>query len=214
MLHACLCTICFVFCYTSWHFYAFSRTNLLTRCHSASSLFFLLFCVSKKLHRKYSQNWTKQKPKFLFSPTRDVVQSRDGGEPRGDRTIGWRGLPLARATRWCGHLAHLLTPPFRLYILLDEKILSTQSIFQKTYCKPPPSSTWDRQGPEALPGTMPEREITIGDLLHHHACLRSNVWVVYLGLRVHSSSEMVVFSSMCFMFRSCEVAIMIKIIVM
>jgi hypothetical protein len=79
MLHACLCTICFVFCYTSWHFYAFFRTNLLTRCHGASSLFFCYFCVSEKLHRKYSRNWTKQKPKFLFFPTRDGVQSRDGG---------------------------------------------------------------------------------------------------------------------------------------
>jgi hypothetical protein len=39
MLHACLYTICFVFCYTLWHFYAFFETNLLTRCHSASSLF-------------------------------------------------------------------------------------------------------------------------------------------------------------------------------
>jgi hypothetical protein len=66
MLHACLCTICFVFCYTSWHFYAFSGTNLLTRCHSASSLFSAVFCVSKKLHRNYSRNWTKQKLKFLF----------------------------------------------------------------------------------------------------------------------------------------------------
>jgi hypothetical protein len=43
-------------------------------------------------------------------------------------------------------------------------------------------------GPEALPGTLPERGITTGGLLHHHACLRSDVWVVYLGLRVHSSS--------------------------
>jgi hypothetical protein len=40
------------------------------------------------------------------------------------------------------------------------------------------------------------------------------VWVVYLGLWVHSSSYMDVFSSMCFMFRSCELPIMIKIIVM
>jgi hypothetical protein len=60
--------------------------------------------------------------------------------------------------------------------------------FQKTYCKPPPLSTRDRDGPEALPGTLPERRITTGGLLHHHACLRSDVFVVYLGLRVHSSS--------------------------
>jgi hypothetical protein len=35
MLHACFYTICLVFRYTLWHFYAFSGTNLLTRCHSA-----------------------------------------------------------------------------------------------------------------------------------------------------------------------------------
>jgi hypothetical protein len=128
---------------------------------------FCSFCVSEKLHRKYYQNWTKQKPKFLFFLT------RDRGGPAGRRTIGWSGLPLARATRWCGRLAHLLMPPFRLYILLDKKTLRTQSIFQKTYCKPPPSSTRDREGPEALPGTLSERGITTGGLLHHHAYLRS-----------------------------------------
>jgi hypothetical protein len=47
MLRACLHTICFVFCYTSWHFYAFSGTNLLTRCHSASSLFSTVFVFQK-----------------------------------------------------------------------------------------------------------------------------------------------------------------------
>jgi hypothetical protein len=47
MLHACLYTICFVFCYTSWRFYTFSRTNLLTRCHSVSSLFSAVFVFQK-----------------------------------------------------------------------------------------------------------------------------------------------------------------------
>jgi hypothetical protein len=37
--------LCFV--YTSWHFYAFSGTNLLTRCHSASSLFSTVFVFQK-----------------------------------------------------------------------------------------------------------------------------------------------------------------------
>jgi hypothetical protein len=139
---------------------------------------FYCFCVSEKLPRKYSRNCTKQKPKFLFFLTRDGVQSRDGGGPAGSHTIGWRGLPLARATRWWGHLTHLLTSPFRLYILLGEKTLRTWSIFHKTYCKPPPSLTRDREGPEALPGTLPERGITTGGLLHHHAYLLSDVWVV------------------------------------
>jgi hypothetical protein len=47
MLHAYLYTICFVFCYTLWHFYAFPETNLLTRCHSASSLFSAVFVFQK-----------------------------------------------------------------------------------------------------------------------------------------------------------------------
>jgi hypothetical protein len=138
-------------------------------------LVFCCFCVSEKVHRKYSQNWTEQKPKFLFFLTRDRVQSRDKGEPGASHTIGWRGLAHGRATRWWGHLAHLLTLPFRLYILLGEKTLRTRSIFHKTYYKPPPSSMRDREGPEALPGTLPERGITTGGLLHHHACRRSDV---------------------------------------
>jgi hypothetical protein len=46
----------------------------------------------------------------------------------------------------------------------------------------------DREGPEALPGSLPKSEITAEGLLHHHGHLRSDVWVVYLRLRVHSSS--------------------------
>jgi hypothetical protein len=43
--------------------------------------------------------------------------------------------------------------------------------FPETHRDPPPSSTRDREGPEALPGTLPERGITTGGLLHRHACL-------------------------------------------
>jgi hypothetical protein len=150
-------------------------------------LVFCYFCVSEKLHRKYFCNWTKQKPKFLFCPAQDEVQSRDRGELGASHTIGWHGPAPGRATRWWGHLDHLLTPPFRLYILLNKKTLKTWSIFYETYCKPPPSSMRDRKGLEALLGTLPERGITTEGLLYHHACLRSDVWVVYLGLRVHSS---------------------------
>jgi hypothetical protein len=149
---------------------------------------FCYFCFSEKLHRKYSWNWTKQKHKFLFFPTRDGVQSRDGGEPGASHTIGWHRPAPGRATRWWGHLAHLLTPSFCLYIPLDGNTLKLRSIFHETYCKPAPSSTRDWEGPEVLPGTLPERGITTGGLLHHHACLRNDVWVVYLGLRVHSSN--------------------------
>jgi hypothetical protein len=44
-----------VFCYTSWRFYAFSRTNLLMRCHSASSLFLLFLCFRKATQEIFSE---------------------------------------------------------------------------------------------------------------------------------------------------------------
>jgi hypothetical protein len=46
--------------------------------------------------------------------------------------------------------------------------------FPETHRDLPPSSTRDWEGPKALPGTLPERGIATGGLLHHHACLRSD----------------------------------------
>jgi hypothetical protein len=91
MLHACFYTICLVFRYTSWHFYAFSGTNLLTSRHSASSLFSAIFCVSEKLHRKYSRNWMKQVSELLFFPD-------EGRGPKESRR-GARDQPHTRAVR-------------------------------------------------------------------------------------------------------------------
>jgi hypothetical protein len=177
--------LCFV--YTLWRFYAFSGTNLLTRCHSASSYFLLILCFRKVTQEIFSE-LDEKKLKFLISWHEDGVQRRARGGPRSSHTRWWRGPPLGRATRWCDHLVHLLTSPFPLFIPFVEKTLSARTLFQKTYCKPPLSSMQDWEGPEVLPSTLPERGITIGGLLHHHACLRSDAWVVYLGLWVHSSS--------------------------
>jgi hypothetical protein len=47
MLHACFTPIALCFVYTLWHFYAFSGTNLLTRCHSAIFLFSAIFVFQK-----------------------------------------------------------------------------------------------------------------------------------------------------------------------
>jgi hypothetical protein len=188
MLHACLYTICFVFCYTSWHFYAFFGTNLLTRRHSASSLFSAVFVFQKSYIGNILGIGQNKSRASYFSRTRVRVQSRDGGGPGPSHTLGRRGPGPGHATRGWAPLVHLLTPPFRLYIPLNVKNLNVQSIFHETYYKPPLSLTRDREGPEALSDTLPKRGITAGGVLHHHGCLRSDVWVVYLGLWVHSSS--------------------------
>jgi hypothetical protein len=44
-----------MFSYTSWHFYAFSGTNLLTSCHSASSLFSTVLCFRKVTQEIFSE---------------------------------------------------------------------------------------------------------------------------------------------------------------
>jgi hypothetical protein len=44
--------------------------------------------------------------------------------------------------------------------------------FLETHRDLPPLSTRDREGPEALPGTLPKRGIATRGLLHRHACLR------------------------------------------
>jgi hypothetical protein len=172
MLHACSYTICLVLCYTSWHFYAFSGTNLLTRCHSASSLCFCCFCVSEKLHRKYSRNWTKQKLNLLLF---NKASRRPKRRWRGDT-----GRPHKRAAQpspWPRPLC--VRPPWSTSDAAPSPIKTPRREkpknpinFLETRRDPPPSSTQDREGPEALPGTLPERGIAIGGLLHRHACLR------------------------------------------
>jgi hypothetical protein len=90
MLHACLYTIFFVFCYTLWHFYAFSGTNLLTRCHSASSLFSAVLCFRKATHEILSElDEIKDEPP-IFPKTRKSPKMRRRGA---------RGWPHPRAMR-------------------------------------------------------------------------------------------------------------------
>jgi hypothetical protein len=94
-------------------------------------LCFLLFLCFRKVTQEIFSELDETKAKVLIFLTRDRVQSRDGGEPGASHTIGWRGLAPGRATRWWGHLAHLLTPPFRLYIHLDEKTLRPDQFSRK-----------------------------------------------------------------------------------
>jgi hypothetical protein len=114
MLHACFYTICLVFRYTSWHFYAFSGTNLLTRCHSASSLFSAIFMFQKSYTGnilEIGRNKSQTSRYFM-----ELLEDRRGdrAEPEGGHTIGRHGLGLACALWWCGPPGPPLTLPLCL----------------------------------------------------------------------------------------------------
>ena len=81
---------------------------------------FCCFCISEKLYRKYSRNWTKQKPKFLISRNEDGVRSRDEGEPQGGHTTPRRGQTWARAWAMSGPLRGLQHFIFWLRLLLGK----------------------------------------------------------------------------------------------
>jgi hypothetical protein len=77
-IHHLLCVF-----YTSWRFYAFSRTNLLTRCHSASSLFLLFLCFRKATQEIFSE-LDETKAKILIFPgaSQSLKQRRRGTRGR------------------------------------------------------------------------------------------------------------------------------------
>jgi hypothetical protein len=207
-------SICLMFHYTSWHFYAFSRTNLLTSHHSASSLFSAIFVFRQSYTGNILGIGRNQSQSPKISPKLPENQRGVGVGPRGEHTPGRRRPGPGRAP--------LCVRPPRSTLNDAPSPIKTPRREKPKYPISFPEHIairhrhWpeDREGPEAHPGTLPERGIATRGLLHRHACLRSDEWVVYLGLRVHNSSKMVVSSTMCFMFRSHEVPYMIEITVM
>jgi hypothetical protein len=132
------------------------------------------FCVSEKLHRKYSWNWTNQKPNLLLFNEASTRLKR--------RWRGATGWPHSRVARPAPSLRpQCVRPPWSTSNAVPSPIKTPRQEnakypinFPETHRDPPPSSTQDREGPEALPGTLPERGITTGGLLHRHACLWSD----------------------------------------
>jgi hypothetical protein len=91
--------------------------------------YFLLFCVSGKLHRKYSQNWTKRRPKLLFFPDEGWRPNESRREARGQPHPRVARPPSGHATTLWGPLVHLVMTPLRLYKVSQRKTLKWSAIF-------------------------------------------------------------------------------------
>ena len=92
---------CFV--YTSCHFYTFSGTNLLTRCHSASSCFLLFLYFRKVVLEIFSElDETKPEVPIFLSRTRSPKERRRGAP-------GWAHHVVVRSHPWSRH--RVVWPP-------------------------------------------------------------------------------------------------------
>jgi hypothetical protein len=103
MLHACFTPFALCFVYTSWRFYAFSGTNLLTRCHSASSCFLLFLCFRKVTQEIFSELYeTKAEVPIYLTRRQSPKESQR-------RTKGQTHHRVAQATPWMCH--QVVWPP-------------------------------------------------------------------------------------------------------
>jgi hypothetical protein len=171
MLHACFYIICLMFRYTSWHFYAFSGTNLLTSRHSASSCFLLFLCFRKATQEIFSElDETKaSSPEFHRSFQRTEEELERGHE--GPTHQGGAAWPLGALLRVRPPRSTSDDAPSPIKTPRREKPKYPISFPEHiAICRR--HRPEDREGPEALPGTMPERGIATGGLLHRYACLR------------------------------------------
>jgi hypothetical protein len=135
---------------------------------------FLLFLCFRKVTQEIFSELDETKAKHpdikqSFQNTEEETKlSQRVVSPPGARPRAWPCRPMVSPTRSTSDAAPspIKTPRW-------EKPKYPIN-FLETQCDPPPSSTQDREGPEALPGTLPERGIAIGGLLHRHACLRQD----------------------------------------
>jgi hypothetical protein len=133
---------------------------------------FCYFCVLEILHRKYSRNWTKQKPVIqIFTGASRTPKERRRGATGGPHHQGARPgagprPPMVSPTRNTSDDAPspIRTPRWEKpkYPITFLEHIEIRRCHQLE----------DREGLEALPGTLLERGITTGGLLHRHACLR------------------------------------------
>src|SRR3954463_267809 len=187
MLHACFvydptCFMCLFIQYL-----ALSKTNLLTRCHSASSCFLLFLYFRKVVQEIFSELNGTNCQHLIITKGRLCQKMTGGGSARWPDPTR-RGQPWARAGVASGPTLAPPTPPLRLFILLFGKTLGRQELFHEKFRSRrhlrtrlgrvlelfPASCRREKSPPEAFFITMPASAMMYEEST--------------TGLRVHSSS--------------------------
>jgi hypothetical protein len=139
MLHACFTPIALCFVYTSWYFYAFSRT---TYCQDAPCLFYTncfmflfthaVFVFQKNYTEIFSElDETKARPP-IFPNTKTESKAEMEEDTEVATSPGGAPPPSGCVRPWCGPLGCSLTSPFCLQIASDTRTLNqSASIHEK-----------------------------------------------------------------------------------
>jgi hypothetical protein len=128
--------------------------------------FLLFLCFRKATQEIFSElDETKTKPPIFHDTRRSPKMRRRGARGRPHPRVAWP-IPGLRhqGVRPPGPPPNAALPA--IYSPQRENPKGTTT-FPETYREPPPSSTQDREGLEALPGTLPERAIATGGLMTH-----------------------------------------------
>ena len=140
----------------------------------------LLFLVSEKLHRKYSRNWTKQKPEVLFFPEGSRAPKKCCSRTRGLHTPLGAARGLAAPRAGVGHPLASRLRPFAYILPRDRKREVPDQKPQKSSAAAVvvnPRSGGFCSSPRHPAGGGDHRRRA----LHHHARLRHDPWVVHHG---------------------------------
>ena len=161
MFHVVIMLIATCFGCTLYYFYAFSGTNLLTRCHSASSVFPAVF----GFRNIYTENIVKIGEIFssehITSGSFRSPKTTWGGGPRGPHPMGARPRVGPRPARvWWPHLAPGAHPsPISSSRRVNP---NTKKTIPRKVPSRPSSSISDRGSSDVLPGTLPEGKSSPG----------------------------------------------------
>jgi hypothetical protein len=173
MLHACFTPIALCFVYTSWHFYAFSGTNLLTRCHSASSCFLLFLYFRKVIQEIFLElDETKAEVPIYLTWRRSPKERRS----RARRRLHYR-VPRPhpwprRAMVWAPQVpSEIALPPINCLqrenpksASIHEKFRSAATIEDQVWGTKVsiPAPCWDEElPPEPSPSTPPPSSLLL-----------------------------------------------------
>ena len=163
MLHACFTPIHICFAHTSLHFYTFSGTNLLTRCHSASSLFSAVFVFQKSCTGNILGIGRNKSQSQYFTVTKTKSEGETKRSHRGAKPPLGAARPGPAPRHGVAHPGGHRHRPSAYLFTISGKLWrpeppSTKSSVAVAIAEPISG------GSEALPGTLPEGEIITGGL--------------------------------------------------